>query len=193
MRKEVRLDNERIVRIESESEDESSRKEIVESFSVDGLECANYSLIQDDKYYFRAELDIDSISENSRNKLVFIIDINHPLYLPFHHLLNNGKEIILKDNDNDEKYLGISKEDDKIYLNFVDKVKDEKLKDKFTITYDSNLGYLSNAESVKNNDLKERLKAFFVESYYSCEKNHQISFEEYTLRKEISERERLSS
>ena len=48
--------------------------------------------------------------------------------------------------------------------------------------------------SVKKNDLKERLNTFFSESSdLLLEDSHQIDFEEYTLRKKITDKVRLTS
>ena len=194
MEKVVDLGHERKIKIKVDNMDNPSKREIVESFSVDGLECAHYSLTQDDKFYFQAEVDPDIQAANSLNNLSFVIDINHPLFFAFLHLLNEKNEIMLKDNDNDLKYLGITRDNDVITLKFVDKIRKEKMKDKYRIEYDSSLKYISNKESIEMNATKERLKAFFAESSdLLFEDSHQISFEEYTLRKTITERERLSS
>ena len=124
----------------------------------------------------------------------FIIDINHPLYFAFIHLLKDKDEVLLKENDNDLKYFGIKKDGDIITLSFVDKILRERSKDKHRIEYDSTLNYISNKESIEKNALKQRLKTFFAESSdLLLEGSRQISFEEYTLSKRIANWERLSS
>ena len=194
MKKEVKLEDERIIKFEMDESTSPTKKVIEECFSIDGLECANYSIIQDDKYYFKAELDIDTISENSRDNLVYSIYINHPLFFSYYHLLNGENEIEIKDKENDLKRLLIKYDNDVITLSFIDKNKNELYDDKFKIEFDRSLDYLSNKESIKNNDLRDRLNRFFDESSeLLLEDSHQISFEEYILMKKIDKKERLSS
>ena len=196
MEKVVNLNDERRIKVIVD-DSISPKKEIVERFTVDGIECAHYSLVQDDKYYFSAELDFDLASEESSNRLIFDIDIEHPLFFPFLHLLNGEDELIIKDNSNDKnesKFLCIKNKNEKIILNFIDKIRSESLTKKFRIEFDSILDYFTGIESVKNNDTREKLKVFFDESCnILLDGYHQINFDEYTLSKKKEERAKLSS
>ncbi len=190
MEKLMKLEDEREIKLNLNND----VKKITESFSVDGLECAYYSLEQNGNFSFSAELDIDSEAANNHKSLLFIVDINHPLFFSYYHLLNGEKEIRINDSKTDLKYLSIKYDEDAISLNFVDKLKKEDLKDKYKVELVGSLDYLSSIEAVKKNDFKERLRAFFDESTtLLLEDSHQITMEEYTLRKSITKKERLSS
>lgn len=194
MKRELNLGPER--KIEIETDDEKIKKTITESFFADGLECAHYSLVQDDTLIFSAQLDLDLITEENNKNLLFSLDINHPLYFAFIHLLNGEKELKIQDKNTEEdiKYLSIKDEDDLIILNFVDKKKNEKLNNKFKVEYDNSYSYIKDRKTVMDNEKKKRINNFFLESSILLfEDSHQISFEEYSLRKRIDDKIRLSS
>ena len=127
MVKEVKIDNDRKVMLFDNKEETLPNVQISEYFYADSLECAHYTLLQANELNFKACLDLDLETEENKNKLIFEIDIDHPLYFPFLHLLNGDNELIINDNksNNDMKYLSIKNEDDLIVLNFVDKNKNE--------------------------------------------------------------------
>ena len=196
MVKEVRLKDERKIKVYDNENAIHPIKQITESFSVDGLECAHYSMIKGEIFTFNASLELDLETEENKNILVFDIDIDHPLYFPLLHLLQNDKELIINDvkDDKNMKYLSIKNDDDLITLNFIDKNRNEKLKDRFVVVSDNKLDYLKNIMSLKNNDIKKRINDFFDEACEMLfEDYHQINFEEYTLKKTICDRERKSS
>ena len=188
MFKELKLKKERKININYNENSLMPNKQISESFSADGLECAHYSFVKGDLFStkgniftFSASLDLDLETEENKNKLVFEIDIDHPFYFPLLHLLDNQNELVINDErENDEqKYLSIKNEEDLITLNFVDKNKNESLKDRFVILC---------------LDKKNKINSFFDEMFEVLSDDyHQINFEEYTLKKKISEKERLSS
>ena len=92
------------------------------------------------------------------------------------------------------KYLSIKNEDVLIVLNFVDKNKNERIADRFVITCDNEFGYSLDKDTVKQNDFLNRLNSFFDEARnILLEDYHQISFEEYSLKKTIDEKLRKSS
>lgn len=190
MEKEVKLNYER--KINLNVDEDSSKKQISEIFRADGIDCANYKFIQGERNVFSATLDIDLESEENKNILIFDININHPLYFAFLHLLNGQEELIIEDEDKknkDLKYLSIKNEDDLITLNFVDKNKNERLNDRFIISYDN-----TNSKSLyvlKKNDYKERVNMFFEEATaLLLEDSHQINFEEYDIEQKILKKEK---
>lgn len=191
MEKEVKISYERRARLLINDKD-SSKKQIEEIFRVDGIDCANYKFIQGERNIFSATLDIDIESEENKNILIFDIDINHPLYFAFLHLLNGEEELIIEDEDKknkDLKYLSIKNEDDLITLNFIDKNKNERLIDRFIISYDN-----KNTKSLyllKKNDYKEKVNMFFEEATdLLLEDSHQINFEEYDVEQKILKKEK---
>lgn len=193
MEKEVRLDHGRKIKVYVGNNQNIIDKRITETFVADGLECANYSFVQGDKVLISASLDIDLESEENKNKLIFEIDINHPLYFAFLHLLNGRDELIINDENKenrDLKYLSIKNEDDLITLNFIDKIKNENLRDRFTIRYDNKKDYKGNIYLVGKNDIKTRIDEFFEEATILLfEEAHQISFEEYDIQQKIKEKQ----
>ena len=200
MEKVVKIDNERNIKVIIDDNNNHQKRKIVESFYADGFECAHYSLEQDDNYCFSASLDFDLTAEQTSRNLLFSLDVDHPLFFAFIQLLENDEEEIIirdsKNSDNDLKYLSVKKDNDKVNLNFVDKVKNSSLVNKFTINYDSKLDYFTGKKSVRDNEIKKRLNVFFDEACgLLLEDSHQINFEEYALTKTIKERkkERLTS
>jgi hypothetical protein len=194
MDKIVRVDTDRRIKISDNGDIEKPIRQIKEMFVVDELEGAHYTMKQDDLFTFEASLDVNLEQEMNNKKLVFIIDIEHPLYFAFLHLLDNEKEFNIQDMRTEEKYLNIRNEDDNIVLNFVDNLKNEDLNNKFSIIFDNNLNFIKNKKSIKNNAKKNRLNNFFNEaSLLLFEDSHQISIEEYDVRKKVLERRKNAS
>lgn len=193
MEKEVRLDHERKIKVFVGNNQSSLDKQITEIFTADGLECANYSFVQGDKVLISASLDIDLESEENKNKLTFEIDINHPLYFAFLHLLNGKDELTINDEkqeNKDLKYLSIRNEEDLITLNFIDKIRNENLRDRFTIRYNNSRDYKGSMYVISRNDTKTRMNEFFEEATKLLfEDSHQISFEEYDIQQKIKEKQ----
>ena len=195
MEKEVRLADERSVRVFVDNEGLLPTINITERFCEDSLECAHYSLEQGDKFIFAAYLDIDLQSEENNNSLVFNFNVDHPLYFPLLHLLGKDKEVVIKDDeveDVEQKRLSIVNDNDLISMNFVDRTKASIVSGKFIINCDRKFDYLTNLNAVKNNDIKKRLYYFFHEaSEVLLEDSHQISMEEYDVHKKVLEKEKL--
>lgn len=186
MEKEIKLDNERNLEVIIDEENNNKLKQIKESFAADGLTCAHYLLSRNGSFKFNAQLDLDLISEENKNNLIFEIDKDHLLYNCYLDLLNNDKELVIYDDNSKEKYLTIKDEENLISLTFVDKTKEKELSDKFSISCSNQLDYFTDKKSIKNNELKMRLACFFDET---CDLliygSHQISMDEYSLRKKI--------
>ena len=197
MEKSVKVDCERVVKLIDKKEDDFPNRKIIESFSSDGIEIAKYSMNQGDVFSFSASLDLDLEQETNKNNLLFKIEVDHPLYFAFIHLLNEENELLINDmreNDKNIKYLKITNEDDIVYLNFVDKLKKEKLDDKFSVIYENNLDFLKDRESAEENAKKNRLNKFFDEaSVLLLEDCHQISFEEYAVKMKVLEKRKNAS
>ena len=195
MEKEVKLANERSVRVIVDNEELLPKINITECFCEDSLECAHYSLEQGDKFCFAASLDMDLQSEENNKTLVFNFNVDHPLYFPLLHLLGKDKEVIIKDDeveDAEQKCLVIVNDNDLITMSFVDKTKASIVSGKFVVTCDTKFDYLTNLSAVKNNDTKKRLYYFFHEaSEVLLEDSHQISMEEYDVHKKVLEKEKL--
>lgn len=197
MEKNVKVDGERSVKVVNNEGESFPNKQIIEAFCTDGLKIAQYSMNQGDVFTFSASLDIDLEQETNRKNLVFKIEVDHPLYFAFLHLLNGDKELILNDireKEENIKYLSIKNEDDVISLDFVDKLRNERLSDKFTIIYDNDFNYLIDKQASIENDKKNRLNNFFEEaSTLLFEDCHQISFEEYEVKKKVLDKKRNAS
>lgn len=194
MKNEKRLkDGRKIFLIES-SDEAIPSKQITERFSSsDDLYCAHYSLIQGSLFTFSAGLDVDLESEENNKKLVFEIEVDHPLYFPLLHLLNGEKEFVIEDcrkKNKDIKYISIKNEDDLITLNFIDKNKNESIQDRFTIVCENKLDCYKDKITFENNRKKIRLNHFFEEAANNLlEDYHQISFEEYDVKQRILKKE----
>ena len=106
-----------------------------------------------------------TVNESNTN-LLFEIDSNHPLYMSFVDCLYDGKELIIDDDNtekNNKKYLKLFMIDDKIILQFVNNLTNDKSKlsyEKFNITVKNNMN--SKVEK-KGLDTKDRLYDFFTD------------------------------
>ena len=120
-------------------------------------------------------------------------DINHPLFFPLFHLLDHDNELLIDDDDTREdniKYMLIYKSEDKIYIDFVNNLKDEahiNSVEKFHV-FIKNITFDGRSKIDKDNkDTKKRLFTFFNEvNPLLTNDYHQISIEEYILTKSIN-------
>lgn len=155
---------------------------ISEGFIENGVVKKIYNLCQWDDYGLNGWTSDD----NDINKLSFEFDINHPLYLPFLHLLNYDEKLIIDDDDtvlDNKKYMIIYRTDDKIFMEFLNNLDDNTYKDKFYV-FIKNIGPDGRSKiDCLNKDTKTRLFDFFNEVYeVLTNDSHQISVEEYLLR-----------
>ena len=110
-------------------------------------------------------------NNNDVNKISFEFDTNHPLYIPLTHLLNNDVSLLIDDDDDIEdnaKYMLIHKEEDIIYIDFINNEKEKnRYSEKFNI-FIKNIGYDGRSKiNEQQKDTKERLIMFFNEAYKS--------------------------
>ena len=165
------------------------------SFSEDFLNAGvDYRLYRTSDYTFTAN-DFNDGDLHDR-EISFTFDINHPYYMPFLHLLNGDDELIIDDDDTREdmlKYMKIAKENDIITLSFVNNKEDmlhDTVSDKYRVFIKNIMGDgSSKLDKTLDNDVKKRLFRFFGElSNVFTSEYHQMTIEEYMLRKEIMER-----
>lgn len=135
---------------------------IEELFFENGELEKNYTLNRTQDYCFEAM----TFADDDVNELSFEYDENHPLYLPLLHLLNNEEKLIIDDDytrEEYQKYLIISKDDNKIILSFINNSKRVDF-DKFNIVIINIIRDLRSKIDQKNMDTKERLTEFFREA-----------------------------
>lgn len=154
---------------------------IEEHFLKDGHIEKNYWLSQWDDYGFNAWINDDK----AITKVSFEFDIDHPLFIPLFEMLNYDKELIIDDDDTSEfnkKYMRIHREEDKIYMDFIDNITDPlhaTWMDKFNV-FIKNISPDGRSKiDCQYKDTKERLWYFFNEVF---EDYHQITIEEILLR-----------
>lgn len=152
---------------------------IKEDIFEDGEFKKNYRLNRWDDYGFVGW----SNDKKDINKLSFEFDKDHPLYIPLLHLINFDEEILIDDDDTYEinkKYLLIHKEEDKIIMDFINKLSTELEYEKFRV-FIKNVGI--DCRSKIDVDTKDRLYCFFKESYEELTNTyHQETIEEYTIK-----------
>jgi len=154
---------------------------VAEGFLEDGDVKKTYSLSQWDDYGFSGWT-----SENDNvNKISFEFNSSHPLYLPLLHLLNYDDELIIDDDETREenkRYLSIYRKDNKMYVDFIDNVKDSEIdySEKFHV-FIKNIIYDGRSKIDQTyKDTKIRLLTFFDEVNEILTRGcHQISMEEY--------------
>lgn len=123
--------------------------------------------------------NIYGYTSNKKSKgLSFSFDSAHPLYLPFLELLDDKDEIIINDAytiDNDLLYLKIYKEDDVIYLKFINNLKYIDYQDRFNI-------YVMNNKLIVNS-ISDKLAIFFNNVFDTMvSNNQQITINDYLIR-----------
>lgn len=143
----------------------------------------NYRLLRWDDYAFVGF----SNDGNEINKLSFEFNKDHPFYIPLLHLINYDEELIIDDDDTEEmneKYLLIRRQEDKIIMDFINNLNDNKLlSEKFRV-FIKNIGFDCRSKiDCHDNDIKTRLFLFYKEVYERLYNDyHQMTIEEYTIK-----------
>ena len=156
---------------------------IMEGFLENGDVIKTYSLSQWDDY------GLNGWSNNDKgiNKLSFEFNISHPLFFPLFHLLNYDDSLLIDDDDTREdnkKYMLVHRKEDKIYIDFIDKLEESThMTEKFHV-FIKNIGPDGRSKIDQDfKDTKRRLFVFFNEIHNELTNDyHQISIEEYILR-----------
>ena len=178
MEKIIRINNERILKIQN-----NNKFTISEYFIKNGDLEKSYTLLQWDDYFLNAF----SVQDKNAENVSFDFDINHPLYFPLRHMLKDDESLIIYDDDaidDEKKHLELSINDNIINLNFVNKLDNNLELNKFRVFVKND--DLSNEIEEENLDTKDRVVDFFKETRDDLSHNyHQISIEEYVLKKEL--------
>lgn len=140
----------------------------------------SYDLNQWDDYGLNAWTDDEYV-----NKILFEFDTNHPLYMPLFHLLNYDKELLIDDDgtiEDNKRYILITREGNKIYMNFTDNTNCMYDGERFRI-FIKNICFDGRSKIDRyNKDTKKRLLLFFNESNKILNNMiYQISIEECML------------
>ena len=150
---------------------------IGEIIEVGNTDFMSYDLCQSDDYGFYAMGTEDFEGE----RLIFSIDKNNPLYIPFLNLLNEDKSLIIDDDSTRElkqKYLEIVNEGDYISLSFINKDEDASCIDKFDV-FIKNIAYdLRSKIDSQRLDTKSRLIRFFNEVRVNLQNDQEIGLKE---------------
>jgi len=160
---------------------------IMEGFLKNGELIKNYELSQWDDYGLNGWINDD----NEVIKISFDFDINHPLYFPLLHLLNDDNELLIDDDstrEDNKKYMLIQKEKNKIFVEFINKLESTDMLERFHV-FIKNIGPDGRSKIDQNyKDTKIRLFNFFNEVYdVLINDYHQISIEEYLLKKDAND------
>jgi len=185
MEKLLNVNESRIIKMDTDESNFECTTSFNEFFLRNGIIEKNYSFHQYYDYNFNVFLS----NKIDDDHITFEYDIDHPLYFAFLHLLSGDDSLLIEDDDTREynkKYLVITKNDDKILLTFVNK-KDEKIMwEKFNVFIKNTMYDLRSKIDVQELDTKNRLSNFFNEVRDELSHDyHQISIEEYVLKKEL--------
>ena len=174
MKKEVILDNSKIT-IEKNNRCTLLYEEVFENKSIN----KSYEIIWKDNYMFCAR------SNEVNDSVSFTFNIDHPLFFPLLHLLDDSKKVIISDENNKNKFLEISRDDNNISMSFIGN--DEyKCSSGYFDIFVSNKDYSLLKKTCSDLSIKERLLNFSCEISKSLfEEYHQISMEEYVLKKTL--------
>ena len=135
---------------------------IREDFFKDGKLIKNYKLCRWDDYGFTGWIKMDYDKYIKNDSLTYEFNIDHPMFFPLLHLLQNNEYLVIDDDETqelDKKYMIFNKDNNKIKLTFINTLEDDKT-------------------------FKERLYYFFKEVLERInEEYHQITLEEYLVYK----------
>lgn len=156
---------------------------ITEGFLENGNLIKTYSLSQWDDYGLNSWIDDDE----DVTKISFEFDMNHPLYFPLFHLLNYDDQLIIDDDgtmEENKKYMLVHREEEKIYIDFIDLVEDDIYASERFNVFIKNIGLDGRSKIDQNyKDTKERLLIFFNEVYDIIMNDyHQTTIEEYIIK-----------
>ena len=156
---------------------------ITEGFLENGNLIKTYSLSQWDDYGLNSWIDDDE----DVTKISFEFDMNHPLYFPLFHLLNYDDQLIIDDDgtmEENKKYMLVRREEEKIYIDFIDLVEDDIYASERFNVFIKNIGLDGRSKIDQNyKDTKERLLIFFNEVYDIIMNDyHQTTIEEYIIK-----------
>ncbi len=155
---------------------------IMEGFLENGDVIKTYNLSQWDDYGLNGWINNDKCVK----KISFEFDMNHPLYFPLFHLLNYDDELLIDDDDtieNNKKYVLIRREEDKIFMKFIDELENNIYMSERFHVFIKNIVFDGRSKIDQNQkDTKIRLNNFFNEVNDILTKDyHQISIEEWAL------------
>ena len=156
---------------------------ITEGFLENGDLIKTYSLSQWDDYGLNSWINDDE----DVTKISFEFDMNHPLYFPLFHLLNYDDQLIIDDDgtmEENKKYMLVRREEEKIYIDFIDLVEDDIYASERFNVFIKNIGIDGRSKIDQNyKDTKERLLIFFNEVYDIIMNDyHQTTIEEYIIK-----------
>lgn len=163
MQKKIEIDEERAV-FYAIMKGHPYAFQIRDEINNNGYADKSYYIIRDKNY----EIGGYTV-KNDVTDLEFEIDNTHPWYYAYLDLLADDNEIIIDDDmtkENNRKYLKIFKNEDKIFLKFVNNYSNNKNKfshDRFNI-FVKNVYQDENSKlDQRKTDIKYRLHKFFVE------------------------------
>ena len=137
---------------------------IMEGFIENGELVKTYSLSQWDDYGLNGWI----IDDKCVKKISFEFDMNHPLYFPLFHLLNYDDELLIDDDDtleDNKRYMLIYRKVDKIYMDFIDELEDNKyMTGRFNVFIKNILNDVRSKIDHNYKDTKKRLIMFFREA-----------------------------
>lgn len=142
-----------------------------------------------DDYSIKSWSALENYDSQIIKREVHCFEKKHPLYIPLLHLLNGQEELVIDDDETPEinqKYMRIYFCDGIIKIEFINNLEDEhQVFERFSIFIKNIFFDLRSKIDVDGKDIKERLYFFFEEVYSLFdEEYHQMSIEEYLLKKD---------
>ena len=183
--KEIILDKDRILKY-SISDGFVPFYTIRETILKDGKPYKYFTLNRWDDYCFNGWMEEEY---DTKSKLQFVFDANHPLYIPFMHLLCGNSELIIDDDDTPDlymKYMRIFLKNHKVFLEFINKLKtNNSIFDEKYRVFIKNILYDIRSKLGRDNYVKNRLHLFYeeIDDMFN-EEIHQYTTEEYLIQKD---------
>ena len=166
MKKEIKIDDSRLLTYSII--DGYTETLIIKEFFIENNKVVkNYTLSRWDDYGFNTWINANLDELENINKVSYEFDIEHPLYKPLLNLLDNDEELIIDDDNTYEfnkKYMKLYKNNNIIYIDFVNRLIDIDLLEKFSI-FIKNIGSDARSKIAIDSNVKIRLYRFFMEVF----------------------------
>lgn len=167
-------------KIKLKVENDLEGKILIEEYFIEKRELDKiYNILSRGDYYrFQGWINKPIEEQEMINSISYFFSIDHPLYIPILHLLEDKNILIIKDDNikcSNRKYIVFTPKDNNIVLTIVNNEEKAFIGDKFRITL---------KKDSLDKETQRKMCIFLKETIKNIsEKYHQITIEEHLIRK----------
>ena len=161
-----------------------ANKYSIEEYFLKGNIYKQYTLCkgQEDNYSFKGWINASIPEKEQTQQVLYDFDITHPFYIPLLKLLDGKDQLIIEDDETNginNKYVFINRDENKVYLSFINNLEKDSIETKFQSTIKSSTSKDISKIDYYGDNARERLNKFYEEL---IDRIYQISIEEYLLK-----------